>query len=101
MTNLNQLAAELRQDPRRYLWFGPWWWTVKRALNAAGQHFGHEDEPGTRAILEGQCSGPDDALKRAMRHYEQNKGALRNHNFTLSGQPYFLHDDEVTMYSRV
>ena len=36
------LARELREDPRRYKSFGPYWWLIKKELLAAGYtEFGH------------------------------------------------------------
>ena len=93
----DNLAQQLRLDPRRYLWFGPWWWTIKKAMNDTGERMGPEDDAGTRALLEKVAGGPEEALKRAMRHYTLTTGAMPNHKFTLpSGEPYFLYDEDVT-----
>ncbi len=95
------LASQLRQDPRRYLWFGPWWWTIKKAMAAAGENFGPEDDTYARTLMESTAPTPEDAIKRAMRHYDRMTGAFRNHDFTLpNGQPYFLNDPDVLMHAR-
>ncbi|ABW35060.1 hypothetical protein Dgeo_3019 (plasmid) [Deinococcus geothermalis DSM 11300] len=96
----DHLASQLRRWPERYLWFGPYWWSIKRALGRAGYDFGPSDDPGTRGLIERACGGPEAAERRAMQVYTQNTGALRNHAFTLpDGEPYFLHDEDVTAHA--
>lgn len=93
------LADQLRKYPERYLWFGPYWWTVKRALAAAGFHFGHDDDPYARSQMEAEGSEP---IREAMQMFRDNAGGFRNHDFTLpDGTPYFLHDDEMTAFSQL
>lgn len=94
------LAAQLKQYPERYLWFGPYWWSIKRALARAGFNFGPSDDPGTRGLMEKANGGAEAAERQAMRAYARNTGALRNHSFTLpNGESYFLHDEDVTAHS--
>lgn len=43
------LAERLREAPGDYLQFGPYWWSVKQALRAAGHVFGDTDVVALRA----------------------------------------------------
>lgn len=42
---LRVVAERLRQDPRRYRDYGPWWWSLKDVLRRNGYEFGRQDDP--------------------------------------------------------
>lgn len=43
------IAERLRKAPAKYLEFGPYWWSVKRALGALGYDLGRQDDAIIRA----------------------------------------------------
>lgn len=43
------IAARLRKAPGSYLRYGPYWWSLKAAMRAAGEDFGRTDDAALRA----------------------------------------------------
>jgi len=42
---LSVIAGRLQQDPRRYRDYGPWWWSLKDAMNRNGYSLGSQSDP--------------------------------------------------------
>lgn len=96
--NLTNIADHIRKNPERYLWFGPYWWSVKEILRAKRIHnFGLNDEPLTRATIDVFCNNdPDTVMQRAMQYYQTRINCFNpQYSAMPDGTSYYLHDPDV------
>jgi len=42
---LGVIAKRLKEDPRRYRDYGPWWWSLKEVMNRNGYNLGSQSDP--------------------------------------------------------
>lgn len=53
---LGVVAQRLQKDPRRYRDYGPYWWALKDAMNAAGYALGDQSDPFIRRAYQGDTA---------------------------------------------
>lgn len=99
----NSLADYLRKNPSHYLYFGPYWWLVKRLLRENGHNFGPNDEPRTVERLVKYHGSLEAAFDAAMEYYQGLVGGYvdGHHNMPDDFEEYYLSDPDVYLAARL
>jgi len=72
----DSVADYIQKDPSRYLYFGPYWWVLKRLLKQNGFDFGPNDEPQTVERLVRLHGSLEAARTAGMRYPARHRGGL-------------------------
>lgn len=96
---LGVVSRRLAKDPSRYLDYGPWWWSLKAALNANGYHYGEEFDSVVAAEYRGRTDVETLVLADQFRTEWLESAQVGTVNFRLSeeGDDYILFDVDMEM----
>ncbi|MER3481734.1 MAG: hypothetical protein C4327_15055 [Meiothermus sp.] len=99
----DSVADYLHKQPNDYLYFGPYWWVLKRELKQNGFDFGPNDEPHTVERLIKLHGSLEAARKAGMRYYRGLVGGYVDGNHTMpdNGEEYYLSDPDVYAAARL
>lgn len=95
---LEVVAGRLKQDPRRYLDYGVWWWSLKELLNQEGYGLGNQSDPTVATIYKMEI--PEETLIAAeeFRSKYLRTQFIYNNKFMVDsndGGIYTLYDSDM------
>lgn len=96
---LGVVSRRLAKDPARYLDYGPWWWSLKAALNANGYHYGEDFDSVVSAEYRGRSDVETLVLADQFRTEWLQSAQVGTVNFRLSeeGDDYLLVDADMDL----
>lgn len=99
----DSFANYIRKNPSHYLYFGPYWWVLKRLLKQNGYNFGPNDEPHTVDRLVRLHGSLEAARAAGMRYYQGLRGGYvdGHHSMPDTGEDYYLSDPDVYVAARL
>lgn len=91
------IGERLRQHPECYVEFGPYWWSVKAALNAAGYSLGERGDPMVAAEYRGATPTETLVLAEAFKDVYRASYVVGASTFDLTndGDGYELADEDM------
>ena len=94
---LRVIGTRMHQHPERYVEFGPYWWAVKKALNAAGHDFGQAGDPLVAAEYRGASTVETLVAAEAFKDFYRATFIVGNSLFGLDdeGDDYELADADM------
>ncbi len=95
----------LSESPRKYKWFGPYWWHVKRILRECGASrrlvpfvYGTADDPSDAVTALAEGKTVNEIMQAAIERQETNAMLYGYQPWTPhpeTGEMYFLNDPDV------
>ena len=91
------IGERLRKHPECYVEFGPYWWAVKAALNAAGYNLGDRGDPLVAAEYRGATATETLVLAEAFKDVYRASYIAGTSTFDLTdeGDGYELADEDM------
>lgn len=95
------IKNRLKKDPKSYLAYGPYWWPLKKVLNANGLDIGSLIDEEIAREYKGSSDQETIVMAEKFRDFYYQKFFTENNQFELDPEdenPYILHDPDCETF---